>query len=107
MPYFPSGNLIVKSIITGYTLTQGDQLVPVDSSVGTYTVTFPAPAACPGKTFRLVKDSTDYNLVTFSTPSGKIGGVNGQTLVGFGGMSQPAIAYTVSSDGTNWQVIGA
>jgi len=92
---FSSG---VTTVSGAYTLTSTDQIVLVNSTAGSVTITLPTAAGIKGQQYRVINIGTHF--VTISTTSS-------QTINGGSSYSLPSKYYSVSflSDGSNWYAV--
>jgi hypothetical protein len=73
-----SGYLAVVTVSSNTTLTNGDDVVLVNASAGSRTITLPSPAL--GKVFHIKKIDSTLNSVQVSTTSGLIDGNSSKIL---------------------------
>lgn len=79
------------------TLTNGNNILLVDASGASRTVTLPSPTA--GKIFNIKKIDSSANTVVISAPSGTIDGTATKSL------ASQYDSLTITSDGTNFFII--
>jgi hypothetical protein len=93
------GDHVTKS--AAYTLTDADQLVLVDTTAGSVTVTLPSAVGRRGRTFTIKK------LIAANTLT--IEGDGTETLDGAANIALTTryAARTVQSDNANWHVVSA
>lgn len=92
-----SGYSAVVTVSSNTTLTNGDDVVLVDASSGSKTITLPSPAL--GKVFHIKKIDSTLNSVQISTTSGLIDGNSSKIL------PYQYDSVTIVNNGTNFYLI--
>lgn len=94
----PLGHAI-NSVSTTRTIS-GERVLFCDTGWGAYDVTLPDATTTPGQIIRIVKTTTDSNVITVKTAGGSIEGVAGSTGVAMGSGGLSSRSYV--SDGTDY-----
>lgn len=94
------GNISVTSQTTTYSILSTDGVILCSGSA--FTATLPTAASQSGETHRIIKtDSSLTNIITLATTSSQTIGSYGTSVT----LNTINEAWTVVSDGTNWQVL--
>jgi hypothetical protein len=97
-------SLTTTQIVTktsNYTVTTGDYIILCDATSGGFALTLPDATTCLGQVFIIKKIDITGSQINIST-------VGGQTIDSYGGsptyvLSFQSQAFSLVSDGTNWQ----
>lgn len=92
----------VVSKTTTYAASTTDNVILVDDSGGSWTLTFPTAVGATGHVYIVKKTNNDTNIVTLATTSAQTidGNASGVLKVATNGE-----CYEIVSDGANWQII--
>lgn len=89
----------VATKTAAYTLTDNDDIILVDCTLGAITITLPAASGEQGRIFTITKKDTTQNIVTIArTGTDLISGETSQSIV------NPNNSLDIYSDGSNWYV---
>jgi hypothetical protein len=96
------GNYTVTSKTANYTLTSTDQVVTVDGTGGSFTLTLPVATGITGKVYILKRvDMNPNNPISVIIAGGGSETIDGYTTIYLQTQNE---SYTLFSDGSNWKI---
>ncbi len=101
-PSASAPNLSVVSKTTTYTAVTTDDMILASTASGAYTITLYTPSGNSGKVIRIKKTTSDFSVLTISTPAGNLDIGSGSAITTLNTQHE---SLTLVSDGTNWNTV--
>jgi hypothetical protein len=93
-------NIVLEATDTAYALDGSVAILGVDTTIGPVAVTLPDATQVRAQHFTVKKTSGDVNAITVAAPAAQT--IDGAASLVF---STAQRAYTIASDGVNYQIV--